>query len=112
MDGDWLLHLGRGGGGGALLVFSLDHIVECFINLRGQIRRKILILALLSVHGPVRWMVRLRRSEVVLPDLLVVAKQVVPLVVALVLATEAPIGPAVVLHPLPFQLTRGPGSIG
>ena len=43
-------------------------------------------------------------AGLVLADLFVVAKQVIPLVVALVLAAEAALAPAVVLNPFPAEL--------
>lgn len=56
------------------------------------------------LHLPIRRSVVGRNSGPVVSYLLVVSEEVVPLVVALVLAAKAAMVPAVVLHPLPPEL--------
>lgn len=43
-------------------------------------------------------------SRLVVTNFLVITKQIIPLVIALVLASQAATAPAIVLHPLPPQL--------
>lgn len=88
----------------------MDHFVEGLEDLRGHVRRQIPILSFVLLHFPVRRVVLVTGGRcgggagLVLTDLLVVAKQVIPLVVALVLAAEAAVAPAVVLNPFPPEL--------
>lgn len=90
---------------GVGLIFSLEHFVESLEDFHGHVGGQVPKLAVLLLHVPIR-----RDASVglglglVLTDLLVVAEQVIPLVIALVRASQAPVAPAVVLHPLPPQL--------
>lgn len=77
-----------------------------------KIRGKISLLPLMLLHLPIRRSVVGRSSGLVVSYLLVVSEEVVPLVVALVLAAKAAKVPAVVLHPLPPELGGLVGLLG
>lgn len=96
----------------------MDHLVEGFDDLGGHVGGQIPLLTFVLLEFPVgRAMVVPGGgggggAELVLADLLVVAEEVVPLVVALVLAAEAAVGPAVVLDPFPAELAGSTGVFG
>ncbi|GER40986.1 cytochrome P450 [Striga asiatica] len=92
----------------------LHHIHQRLVDLGKHVRRQVIVLPLGLLDPPVGSPVsvggsslrRLRRPALVLADLLEVPHEVVPLVIALILAPQAALPPAVVLHPLPPQLRR------
>lgn len=89
------------------IAFPLNHRHQRFVYLRQHIRRQVIFFPLRLLHSPIR-LASLRRSPLRLSHFLEIPHQVIPLVVALVLAPETPVLPAVIFHPLPPQLRRLP----
>lgn len=87
--------------------FSLKNIVEGFEDFRRHVGRQVMELTLVSFHGPVREEgmgglgLGVGVGGLVLSDLFVVTEEVIPFVVALVLATETAMVPAIVFDPFP-----------
>lgn len=83
----------------------VDDLVERLEYLLREIGRKIPLLPLVLLHLPIGRPAG-DRPALVLPHFLVVPEEVVPLVVALVLAPHTAAAPAIVLDPLPPELGR------
>ena len=101
------------------MVSSLNNFVKSFEDFRRHVRRKIIELSLLPLHRPIRWerirIIAVIGSCLIITDFLEVTKEIVPFIVALVLATKTPMSPTVVLHPFPPEFARfrsGSGGAG